>query len=58
MKVPEAAEYLGVSAQVMYNITNRNDFDALIRVGKKKIILTERFISWIDRMAAAGANVR
>jgi len=43
LTVQEAASLIGVSAPTMYDITERADFTALIRVGRKKLILRTRF---------------
>jgi hypothetical protein len=56
MSVAEAAKYIGISTAPMYAITERADCDFLLQVGRKKLILRDRFIAWIDRQAAAGAN--
>ena len=47
--VKEAAAIMGVSLPAMYDITERHDFDALIRLGRKKIILTSKFYAWMAR---------
>ena len=49
LSVQEAAQMMGISAVTMYDITERADFDALIRVGRKKIIHTEKFLAWLER---------
>jgi len=51
MTVHEAASFIGVSAPTMYNITERADFTALIRVGRKKLILKQRLLQWLDAQA-------
>ena len=51
MSVAEAARLIGVSAPTMYAITERKDFSALIRVGRKKLILKNRFITWLENQA-------
>lgn len=57
MSVKEAAAALGIALPKMYEITERADFDALVRVGRKKIILVHRFWSWVERQAQAGGDV-
>ncbi len=57
MTVKEAAAYMGISITPMYAITERADFDALIRVGKKKLILRARLDAWLDRQAVGDVNV-
>jgi len=51
MSVADAAKLIGVSAPTMYAITERKDFTALIRVGRKKLILKNRFITWLENQA-------
>ena len=53
MSVREAAQTLGVSIPAMYDITERANFDALIRVGRKKIILTAKLHEWMNRETEA-----
>ena len=48
LTVQEAASLIGVSAPTMYDITERADFSALIRVGRKKLILREKFLAWLE----------
>jgi excisionase family DNA binding protein len=48
LTVQEAANLIGVSAPTMYEITERADFSALIRVGRKKLILREKFLTWLE----------
>ena len=48
MGVRQAAEYIGVSAPTMYAITERKDFTALIRVGKKKLIHRRLLDEWLE----------
>ena len=52
MSVAEAAKLIGVSAPTMYAITERKDFNALIRVGRKKLILRSRLYEWLDNQAS------
>ena len=51
LTVQEAASLIGVSAPTMYDITERADFNALIRVGRKKLILRTRFMEWLEAHA-------
>ena len=46
--VKEAADYLGVSVPLMYEITFRADFYPLLRVNSKKLIVRDKFKQWID----------
>jgi len=56
MTVQEMAKELGVSRVAAYDITERADFPALVKLGRKKIILTERFYEWLDNLS--GKNLR
>jgi hypothetical protein len=47
--VKEAASIAGVSLPVMYSITERKDFDCLIRIGRKKLILRKKFFEWLEQ---------
>jgi len=49
--VTEAAKILGISRPSMYEITERQDFNALVRVGKRKLILFSRLTSWLEKQA-------
>ena len=54
LTVAEAAQVLGINKIKMYDITERADFDALIRIGRKKLILTHKFLTWMDRQTEKG----
>lgn len=47
LSVKEAAQVLGVSLPVMYEITRQQSFTALLLVGKKKLIHKDRFSEWM-----------
>ena len=51
MSVTEAANLLGVSAPTMYAITERDDFTALIRVGRRKLVLRTKLLEWLEAQA-------
>ena len=51
MTVVEAATMLGVSKPIMYDITERADFTALVRIGRRKIILRHKFMEWLESQA-------
>ena len=51
MSVTEAANLLGISAPTMYAITEREDFTALIRVGRRKLVLRAKLLEWLDAQA-------
>ena len=48
MSVTEAANLLGISAPTMYAITERDDFIALIRVGRRKLVLRDKLLEWLE----------
>jgi predicted DNA-binding transcriptional regulator AlpA len=52
--VREAANVVGISLPVMYDLTERSDFNALIRIGWRKLILKSRFMKWLDQQAGGG----
>ena len=51
MSVTEAANLLGISAPTMYAVTNRADFTALIRVGRRKLVLRAKLLEWLEAQA-------
>jgi len=51
MSVAEVAEMLGISRPTVYDITERGDFPALVRIGKRKLILRQKFMEWLDKQA-------
>ena len=51
IKASEAAKLASTSLPTIYAWTEREDFDALIRVGKRKLIIQHKFIAWLERMA-------
>ena len=52
MSVTEVANMLGVSKPTVYDITERGDFPALVRIGKRKLILRHKFMEWLELQAA------
>jgi len=51
LSVKEAASVIGVSLPTMYELTEREDFTCLLRVGRKKLILREAFERWLREAA-------
>ena len=51
MSVTEAANFMGISAPTMYAITEREDFTALIRVGRRKLVLRAKLLEWLEAQA-------
>ena len=46
MNAGQVAEYLGISKQGAYNLMNSASFPTL-RVGKRLLVSTDRFLEWI-----------
>ena len=46
MNASQVAEYLGISKQGAYNLMNSASFPTL-RVGKRLLVSTDRFLEWI-----------
>ena len=55
MSVTEAANFLGISAPTMYALTEQEGFTALIRVGKRKLVLRSKLLEWLEAQAE-GSN--
>jgi excisionase family DNA binding protein len=53
LSVKEAAAVVGVSLPVMYELTERKDFSCLLRIGRKKLILREGLLKWMENSATA-----
>ena len=51
MTVADAANMLGVSLPTAYDLTERADFTALVRIGKRKLILRHLFMEWLEKQA-------
>lgn len=49
LTVKEAADLIGCSLPTMYNITEREDFTCLVRLGRKKLILKEGLYKWLEQ---------
>lgn len=45
----EGANIIGVSMPTMYKIAKRDDFDALVCIGRKKLLHTEKLLAWLER---------
>jgi len=48
MTVQEAAAFIGISAPTMYELTEREDFTALIRIGRRKLVLRAKLLEWLE----------
>ena len=57
LSVKEAAKLLGVSPPTFYVLCERADFDALVRIGKRKLILRHRLMDWLENQATQGKEV-
>ena len=51
LTVKEAAEIVGISLPTMYAVTERDDFTALVQIGRRKIILPDKLYAWLDEQA-------
>jgi len=51
MTVSEMATLLGISRPTAYDLTERADFTALIRIGKRKLILRHKLMEWLENEA-------
>lgn len=49
LTVKEAANMLGCSLPTMYDLTERQDFTCLVRLGRKKLIIKDSFFKWIEQ---------
>lgn len=49
--VTEAAEALGISRKSMYNLMNRADFPASLRIGGRRLISKELLAEWVKAQA-------
>ena len=55
LNVSEAAELLGVSVPVMYQLTRRSDFPTL-KIGKRTLIVRERLTDWVNTQISSEAG--
>lgn len=53
LTVPEAADLLGISKNLMYELTRREDFP-ILRVNTRKLIPKNAFYKWLDKQAERG----
>ena len=51
MNISEVAAMLGVSRPTAYDLTERDDFTALVRIGRRKLILRHKFMEWLENQA-------
>ena len=54
LDVSEAAELLGISRPTMYQLMNREDFHAGIRIGARRKISRKGLEEWINEQAGGG----
>ena len=55
VNVSEAAAMLSVSRPTMYEIINRDDFNADFRIGTKHLISVKGLQEWIDNQVKVSA---
>lgn len=51
LSVTEAAEALGISRRSMYELLNREDFPAALKIGRRRLISRELLAEWIRTQA-------
>lgn len=51
MNIREAANYLGIGVNKMYELAHSEDFTAALRIGKRILISREKLQDWIDENA-------
>lgn len=56
MSVKEAAEYAGVSQPTMYNWVHMASCDFCVPVGRKKVILRQKLVEFLEKMAEGKAE--
>lgn len=56
MGVKEAAKYLGIGINKMYELVHSQDFTAALRIGKRILISREALDEWIKRKAEQPIN--
>ena len=57
MTVKEMGQQLGISLPKAYELTHIEGFP-VINVGRKKIILTDKFLEWLDENSGATFAVK
>lgn len=56
--ITEAAEALGISRKSMYNLLDRADFPASLRIGGRRLISKELLAEWVKTQALKEKNSR
>lgn len=51
MKIKEAANYLGIGVNKMYELARSQDFTAALRIGKRILIYREALDAWLKENA-------
>ncbi len=51
MNVSEAAAALGISRPTFYEIMRRDDFDCVLKIGRRKLISRSKLEEWVRRQA-------
>lgn len=54
LSVTEAAELIGVSRPFFYELMRRDDFDAVVQLGRRKVISRTKLEEWMRRQAEEG----
>lgn len=56
LSVTEAAELIGVSRPFFYELMRRDDFDAVVQLGRRKVISRSKLEEWLRRQAEEGRD--
>ena len=54
--VTEAAAALGISRRSMYELLNRADFPASLKIGGRRLISKELLAEWVRQQAGGGPS--
>ena len=49
MNVSEAAAALGISRPTFYEIMRREDFDCVLKIGRRKLVSRSKLEEWVKR---------
>ncbi len=56
MGIKEAAKYLGIGVNKMYELARSQDFTATLRIGKRMLISREALDEWIKCKTGQATN--
>ena len=55
LTIPEAAELLGISKNLMYQLARREDFPIFL-VGTRKLIPKQAFYKWVEKQGGGDTD--